>query len=323
VISRDPHQPQRGHDKVSRIPVKVEAAAPGVRSPKPSWIRAPAATSPRVLELKRLLREQGLHTVCEEAACPNLGECFAGGTATFMILGALCTRRCPFCDVAHGRPLPPDAEEPARLAHTARSMSLRYVVVTSVDRDDLPDGGATHFAACIAALREAVPGIRIEVLTPDFKKREARALEVLAATPPDVFNHNLETVPRLYRSVRPGAVYAGSLRLLAGVAERLPGVPTKSGLMLGLGETLDEVREVMADLRTHQVTMLTLGQYLQPGRDYLPVQRFVHPDEFAELAEHARGLGFREVASGPMVRSSYHADAQAAALLPADADVAG
>lgn len=314
---RDPHQPQRGREKVARIPVKVVPAAAGARAPKPDWIRAPAPTSPRVLELKRLLRAEGLHTVCEEAACPNLGECFAQGTATFMILGALCTRRCPFCEVASGRPLPPDPEEPQRLARTARLMDLRYVVVTSVNRDDLPDGGAAHFVACIRALRAAVPGIRIEILTPDFRKRERAALDVLAGAPPDVFNHNLETVPRLYRSVRPGADYTGSLRLLAEVARRHPGLPVKSGLMLGLGETLDEVREVLEDLRAHQVGMLTLGQYLQPGPHHLPVQRYLPPGEFAALAETARALGFRQVASGPLVRSSYHADAQADGMLDA------
>lgn len=310
------HSPERGQAKVARIPIKV-ATATGARMPKPDWIRAPAATAPRVLELKRLLREQGLHTVCEEAACPNLGECFAGGTATFMILGALCTRRCPFCDVAHGRPLPPDADEPQRLARTAGLMQLRYVVVTSVDRDDLPDGGARHFVDCIRALRDQVPGIRIEILTPDFRGRMALAVEALAAAPPEVFNHNLETVPRLYRAVRPGADYQGSLSLLQAFGERCPEVPTKSGLMLGLGEELEEVQAVMADLRAHGVTMLTLGQYLQPGRDYLPVQRFVHPDEFAALRVAALELGFREVASGPMVRSSYHADRQAEGLLDA------
>ncbi len=319
MTARDPHQPQRGHEKVARIPVKVIPAAPGARVPKPDWIRAPAATSPQVLALKRRLREEGLHTVCEEAACPNLGECFAKGTATFMILGALCTRRCPFCEVAHGRPLPPDPDEPARLARTASLMGLRYVVVTSVNRDDLADGGAGHFVACIRALRQAMPGIRIEVLTPDFRKRERQALDALSVAPPDVFNHNLETVPRLYRSVRPGADYHGSLRLLAEVARRHPHLPVKSGLMLGLGEALDEVRAVLADLRAHGVSMLTLGQYLQPGPHHLPVQRYLPPAEFTALADSARALGFRQVASGPMVRSSYHADTQADGLLPADA----
>lgn len=305
--------PQRGEAKVARIPVKVVAREGGPLR-KPAWIRARAPTDPKVLALKRLLREQGLHTVCEEAACPNLGECFAHGTATFMILGHLCTRRCPFCEVAHGRPLPPEPEEPARLAEAVAAMGLSYVVITSVDRDDLPDGGAGHFARCIAAVRARVPGIGIEILTPDFRGRMDIALDALAGSLPDVFNHNLETVPRLYRSVRPGADYAGSLALLARFKRRAPGVPTKSGLMLGLGESLEEVRAVLADLRTQGCDMLTLGQYLQPGPAHLPVQRFVTPEEFDALALHARELGFAAVASGPMVRSSYHADLQARGL---------
>jgi lipoic acid synthetase len=302
---------QRGTDKVARIPVKVEPSV-GALPRKPAWIRAKAPTDPKVLALKQLLREKDLHTVCEEASCPNLGECFSHGTATFMIMGALCTRRCPFCDVAHGRPQPLDVNEPAHLAEAVRAMNLRYVVVTSVDRDDLRDGGAGHFAACIGAIRAASPSTRIEVLTPDFRGRMAPALAALAATPPDVFNHNLETVPRLYLSVRPGADYAWSLSLIKEMKAALPSVPTKSGLMLGLGEEMDEVHAVLRDLRAHDCDMITIGQYLQPSRAHLPVQRFVHPDEFAALGEYARGLGFENVASGPMVRSSYHADRQAA-----------
>ncbi len=300
---------ERGAAKVAKIPVKVEPAEP-LR--KPHWIRAKAPLGREVSRLRSLLRRQGLHTVCEEAACPNLGECFAGGTATFMILGELCTRRCPFCDVAHGRPLPPDPEEPRRLAEAVAAMGLNYVVITSVDRDDLRDGGAGQFRDCVRAVREARPGIRVEILTPDFRGRRERALEALGEAPPDVFNHNLETVPSLYRQVRPGADYAWSLELLRQFGERHPGVPTKSGIMLGLGEELEEVRQVLRDLRGHGVSMLTIGQYLQPSRDHLPVRRFVTPEEFGELGAYARGLGFESVASGPMVRSSYHADRQAA-----------
>ena len=302
---------QRGTDKVAKIPVKVEPSV-GALPRKPAWIRAKAPTDPKVLALKQLLREKDLHTVCEEASCPNLGECFSHGTATFMIMGALCTRRCPFCDVAHGRPQPLDVNEPAHLAEAVRVMNLRYVVVTSVDRDDLRDGGAGHFAACISAIRAASPATRIEVLTPDFRGRMAPALAALAATPPDVFNHNLETVPRLYLPVRPGADYAWSLSLIKEMKATLPAVPTKSGLMLGLGEEMDEVHAVLRDLRAHDCDMITIGQYLQPSRAHLPVQRFVHPDEFAALGDYARSLGFENVASGPMVRSSYHADRQAA-----------
>lgn len=292
-----------------KIPVRVEGA-PVPR--KPYWIRARAPTDPKVLALKKLIHDKQLHTVCEEAACPNLGECFAHGTATFMIMGALCTRRCPFCDVAHGRPNPLDPNEPGHLADAVEQMGLRYVVITSVDRDDLKDGGAAHFVECVRAIRERVPGIQIEVLTPDFRKRESIAIEAFTKIAPDVFNHNLETVPRLYRYARPGAVYEGSLRLLQKVKARLPYLPTKSGLMLGLGETIDEVKQVLADLRSHDVDMLTLGQYLQPSKHHLPVARFVTPEEFDELGDYARELGFTNVASGPMVRSSYHADRQAA-----------
>ncbi len=306
----EPGVPLRGAEKVARIPVKV-TPSPDRLPRKPHWIRARAPTDPRVLALKALLREQKLHTVCEEAACPNLGECFVHGTATFMIMGSLCTRRCPFCDVAHGRPLPLDADEPRRLAGTIAAMRLRYVVITSVDRDDLPDGGAAHFAACIQTLRERLPELRIEILTPDFRGRMDAALAALRDSPPEVFNHNLETVPRLYRMARPGADYAWSLRLLQRFKSEHPTVPTKSGLMLGLGEEIDEVRQVLRDLRAHAVDMVTIGQYLQPSRAHLPVARFVHPDEFAALGDYASSLGFSSVASAPMVRSSYHADQQA------------
>jgi lipoic acid synthetase len=305
-----PTSEQRGRDKLARISVKV-VPGEGPLPRKPPWIRAKAPTDPNVYRLKALLREHKLHTVCEEAACPNLGECFGHGTATFMIMGDLCTRRCPFCDVAHGRPAPLDEEEPARLAETIVLMGLRYVVITSVDRDDLKDGGAGHFAACVKAVRERAPGIQIEILTPDFRKRVDLALQRLAEAPPDVFNHNLETVPRLYRQVRPGAIYEGSLTLLRKFKEEHAAIPTKSGLMVGLGESLDEIKAVLRDLRNHGCDMVTIGQYLQPSRYHLPVTRFVTPEEFRELAEYGRGLGFTNVASGPMVRSSYHADLQA------------
>jgi lipoic acid synthetase len=301
---------QRGADKVARIPVKV---VPTVQAPrKPKWIRAKAPTSPAAQRVKSLLREHKLHTVCEEAACPNLGECFSHGTATFMIMGDICTRRCPFCDVAHGLPQPLDPEEPANLARTLKILDLKYVVITSVDRDDLRDGGAAHFVACIRAAREHSPNTRIEVLVPDFRGRMDIALAILATAPPDVFNHNLETVPRLYKQVRPGADYPWSLALIRRFKARYPDIPTKSGLMLGLGETLEEVIETLKDLRAHDCDMLTLGQYLQPSLSHLPVARFVAPEEFERLADIARALGFRNVASGPMVRSSYHADQQAA-----------
>ncbi len=300
---------QRGAAKTARIPVRIETTVRPLR--KPPWIRARSPAHPAVARLKGVLRENRLHTVCEEASCPNLGECFAGGTATFMIMGDICTRRCPFCDVAHGRPEPLDAQEPENLARTIRAMGLRYVVVTSVDRDDLRDGGAAHFSACIRAIRQLNPETRIEVLVPDFRGRMDRALEILHATPPDVFNHNLETVPGLYRKVRPGSDYAWSLGLLKRFKALHPDVPTKSGLMLGVGETIEEVQQVMRDLRAHDCDMLTLGQYLQPSVHHLPVARFVHPDEFDQLGELGRAMGFSHVASGPMVRSSYHADEQA------------
>lgn len=306
-LAYSPPTPEmRSADKVSRIPVKIEPTTEMPR--KPAWIRARPQGGAEVQRLKKVLREQGLHTVCEEANCPNLGECFSGGTATFMILGDICTRRCPFCDVAHGKPRAVDAEEPARLAETVAAMGLSYVVITSVDRDDLRDGGAGHFAAVIRALRARCPDLTIEILTPDFRGREAIALEILAADPPDVFNHNLETVPSLYRAARPGADYIGSLNLLEAMKVRCPDVPTKSGLMLGLGETDDQLREVLADMRARGIDMLTLGQYLQPSRNHLPVHRFVTPDQFAALGREAEAMGFMHVASGPMVRSSYHAD---------------
>lgn len=301
---------QRGADKVARIPVKI---APTERpSRKPSWIRVKAPVGRKVAALKETLRANRLHTVCEEATCPNLNECFSHGTATFMIMGDICTRRCPFCDVSHGRPEPLDSDEPAHLAKTIREMQLRYVVITSVDRDDLRDGGAAHFVACIESVRDTNPDTRIEVLVPDFRGRMEVALGLFREGPPDVFNHNLETVPRLYREARPGADYQWSLDLLQAFKRLHPSVPTKSGLMLGLGEEIDEVEQVMADLRKHDCEMLTLGQYLQPTRHHLPVKRYVKPEEFDRLAEVGRQMGFRHVASGPMVRSSYHADQQAA-----------
>ena len=299
----------KGAEKVARIPVKVEQREERLR--KPSWIRAKSPFHPNVKKLKSVLREQKLYTVCEEAACPNLGECFGKGTATFMIMGDICTRRCPFCDVGHGRPDPLDENEPANLAETIKAMGLRYVVITSVDRDDLRDGGASHFVACIERVREQNPDIEIEILVPDFRGRMDIALEVMHNTPPDVFNHNLETVPRLYKQCRPGSDYQWSLDLLKQFKQAQPDVPTKSGLMLGLGEEIDEVIEVMRDMRAHDVDMLTLGQYLQPSKHHLPVERFVTPEEFDELYRIGMEMGFRHIASGPMVRSSYHADLQA------------
>ena len=302
---------QRAAEKVARIPVKI---APHQRlQRKPPWIRARAQGNPQVQDLKRVLRGSRLHTVCEEASCPNLGECFSHGTASFIVMGDICTRRCPFCDVAHGRPEPLDPEEPLNLARTVQAMGLRYVVITSVDRDDLRDGGAGHFVECIRRTRELSPQTRVEILVPDFRGRMELALEVLEEGLPDVFNHNLETVPRLYRQARPGADYAWSLRLLKDFKARHPHIPTKSGLMLGLGETSEEVEAVLKDLREHDCEMLTLGQYLQPTRHHLPVDRYVTPEEFDRLARVAYDLGFSQVASGPMVRSSYHADQQAAA----------
>lgn len=303
---------QRGADKVSRIPVKVATTAEVLR--KPAWIRIKISNSAKVAQLKKTIKDNGLYTVCEEAACPNLNECYGHGTATFMILGDKCTRRCPFCDVAHGRPEVPDQQEPRKLAETIKLMQLRYVVITSVDRDDLRDGGGEHFQQCIQQVRTLNSGIVIEVLVPDFRGRLEKALAELQKNLPDVFNHNLETVPRLYKQVRPGADYAWSLKLLQEFKLANPGLPTKSGLMLGLGEELEEVREVMCDLRAHNCDMLTLGQYLQPSKHHLPVQRYVTPEEFDQLRIDAEAMGFSSVASGPMVRSSYHADQQAAAF---------
>lgn len=299
----------RGADKTSRIPVKV---IPTDKMPrKPDWIRVRVPASPEISKIKQKLRDHKLHSVCEEASCPNLGECFSHGTATFMIMGDICTRRCPFCDVAHGRPNPLDENEPTHLAEAIADMGLRYVVITSVDRDDLRDGGAGHFVACIDETRKRSPNIEIEVLVPDFRGRMDVALDILEQSPPDVFNHNLETVPRLYKQSRPGSDYQWSLDLLKQYKARRPDILTKSGLMLGLGESFDEIVEVMKDLRAHDVDMITLGQYLQPSKDHLPVDRFVEPSEFEELGRIAEELGFQRVASGPLVRSSYHADKQA------------
>jgi lipoic acid synthetase len=300
---------KKGGLKTRLIPIAV---APEVRLKKPDWIRVKAAApGSRFHDIKRILREAKLHTVCEEASCPNIGECFGKGTATFMILGDICTRRCPFCDVGHGRPLAPDAEEPLHLAQTIAALALRYVVITSVDRDDLRDGGSQHFVDCIRAVRELSPATTIEVLVPDFRGRMDRALEILGAAPPDVMNHNLETVPRLYTEARPGGNYIHSLSLLKQFKARHAGVPTKSGLMVGLGEADEEILQVMQDLRSHNVDMLTIGQYLQPSSHHLPVRRFVPLETFAMFEREARSMGFQHAAIGPMVRSSYHADQQA------------
>ncbi len=301
---------QRGAEKVARIPIKVTRSETLLK--KPDWIRVKAPVGQKVEALKKQLRSNKLHTVCEEASCPNLSECFSHGTATFMIMGDICTRRCPFCDVAHGRPEPLDKNEPIHLADSIESMALKYVVITSVDRDDLRDGGAGHFRECIVAVRERCPEIKIEILVPDFRGRMDVALACFEGMPPDVFNHNLETVARLYKQARPGSDYQWSLDLIKKFKRMYPDIPSKSGVMLGLGETIDEVKDVMRDLRAHDCDMLTLGQYLQPSRDHLPVDRYVHPDEFKMLAEYADELGFSHAASGPLVRSSYHADLQAA-----------
>jgi len=306
----DPSAKHKGAGKTSRIPIKVVPIDEVLR--KPEWIRVKAAApGSRFNEIKQILREHRLHTVCEEASCPNIGECFGKGTATFMIMGDKCTRRCPFCDVGHGRPDPLDAQEPANLARTIAALRLSYVVITSVDRDDLRDGGAAHFVDCIRSVREASPATRIEVLVPDFRGRLDRALAILEAAPPDVMNHNLETVPRLYKEARPGSDYAHSLQLLAQFKARVPGVPTKSGLMVGLGETDEEIVQTMRDMRAHQIDMITIGQYLAPTRHHLPVRRYVHPDTFARFEAQAYELGFTHAAVGAMVRSSYHADQQA------------
>ena len=293
----------RSADKVERIPVKVIPTVDVLR--KPEWMRIKLSISPKVQQVKNVLRKHKMATVCEEAACPNLNECFSHGTATFMIMGEICTRRCPFCDVGHGKPNPLDTEEPANLARAIAEMELRYVVITSVDRDDLRDGGAQHFANCIQQARDLSPHLTVEVLVPDFRGRMTPALDILSDTPPDVFNHNVETVPRLYREARPGANYQWSLKLLKEYAIRNPNVPTKSGLMVGLGENKEEMFRTLDDLRNHNVSMLTVGQYLQPSVNHLPVDRFVHPDEFNEYTEYALSIGFKQAACGPLVRSSY------------------
>jgi lipoic acid synthetase len=305
----DPTEKQKGASKTARIPIKI---VPMERLPKPDWIRVKAGSpTTRFYEIKDILRSNKLVTVCEEASCPNIGECFGKGTATFMIMGDKCTRRCPFCDVGHGRPDPLDVDEPLNLAKTIADLKLSYVVITSVDRDDLRDGGAAHFAECIAKIRELSPATRIEILTPDFRGRMDRALEILNMAPPDVMNHNLETAPRLYKEARPGSDYEYSLSLLKRFKEQHPDVPTKSGIMVGLGETDEEVLQVMRDMRAHNVDMLTIGQYLAPSGHHLPVRRYVHPDVFKMYEEEAYKMGFAHAAVGAMVRSSYHADQQA------------
>ena len=310
---REPGVKEKGKAKTDRVFDKYAIKiVPREALKKPAWIRVKAASeNSRFTEIKQILRDQNLHTVCEEASCPNIGECFGKGTATFMILGDICTRRCPFCDVGHGRPLAPDADEPRHLADTIAKLKLRYVVITSVDRDDLKDGGAQHFVDCIRAVRERSPATTIEVLVPDFRGRLDRALEILVNAPPDVMNHNLETVPRLYKQARPGGDYQHSLTLLQEFKRRYPDVPTKSGLMVGLGETDEEILAVMRDLRAHDVDMVTIGQYLQPGPHHLAVERYVHPDVFSMFEREAGAMGFRHAAIGAMVRSSYHADQQA------------
>ena len=309
----NPLAKQKAAAKLSRIPVKVER---GEVLKKPEWIRVKAGSpSTRFYEIKQILRESNLHTVCEEASCPNIGECFGKGTATFMIMGDKCTRRCPFCDVGHGRPDPLDALEPENMAKTIAKLKLKYVVITSVDRDDLRDGGASHFVECIRKTRELSPGTTIEVLVPDFRGRDDRALDILKAAPPDVMNHNLETIPRLYKEARPGSDYAFSLNLLKKFKALHPNVPTKSGIMVGLGETDDEILQTMRDMRAHNIDMLTIGLYLAPSMSHLPVRRYVHPDTFKMLEAEAYKMGFSHAAVGAMVRSSYHADVQAQGVL--------
>ncbi len=307
--ANNPNNKQRGKEKLARIPVKIEPTHDPLR--KPDWIRIRLATDPSVANLKQILRQNKLVTVCEEASCPNLSECFSHGTATFMIMGDKCTRRCSFCDVAHGKPDPLDPNEPINLANTIAQMKLRYVVITSVDRDDLKDGGASHFTACLHAIRAQNPTIKIETLVPDYRGRLEVALTETGNALPDVFNHNIETVPRLYKQARPGSDYLHSLQLLKQFKQRFPHTPTKSGLMLGLGETDDEIKQTLRDLRAHDVDMLTLGQYLQPSKFHMPVVRYITPQQFKELADYADSIGFKNVASGPLVRSSYHADRQA------------
>jgi lipoyl synthase len=314
ALSRNtPQTHQRNSEKLARIPIKVEPKEASLR--KPDWIRIKLPTGQETLQIKQLLRESKLHTVCEEAACPNLAECFKHGTATFMIMGDLCTRRCPFCDVAHGKPLALDSNEPYQLAEAVQKMALKYVVITSVNRDDLRDGGAGHFADCIKEIRAKTPQTKIEILVPDFRGRIEKAVEILAAQPCDVFNHNLETVPRLYTKARPGADYQGSLNLFEQFHVAKPDIPTKSGLMLGIGETQIEVKQVLQDLLAVGCSMLTLGQYLQPSKAHLPVEEYINPAQFEEYAKLAKELGFKQVASAPLVRSSYHADLQAKAMI--------
>jgi lipoic acid synthetase len=309
----DPSVKQKAEAKTSRIPIKI---VPAEVLKKPDWIRVKAGSpTTRFYEIKQILREHKLHTVCEEASCPNIGECFGKGTATFMIMGDKCTRRCPFCDVGHGRPDPLDVDEPLNLAKTIAALKLKYVVITSVDRDDLKDGGAAHFAECITKTRELSPSTQIEVLVPDFRGRADRALNILKAAPPDVMNHNLETAPRLYKEARPGSDYEFSLNLLKRFKEEVPGVPTKSGIMVGLGETDDEIRQVMRDMRAHNIDMITIGQYLAPSGHHLPVRRYVTPEAFKQFEKEAYELGFTHAAVGAMVRSSYHADQQAHGVL--------
>ena len=315
----DPGAKQKSQAKTSRIPIKVVPADPAAVLKKPEWIRVKAGSpSTRFYEIKQILRQHQLHTVCEEASCPNIGECFGKGTATFMIMGDKCTRRCPFCDVGHGRPDPLDASEPENLARTIAALKLRYVVITSVDRDDLRDGGAGHFVDCIRRTRELSPKTKIEILVPDFRGRADRALDILQAAPPDVMNHNLETTPRLYKEARPGSDYQFSLTLLQRFKQAVPGVPTKSGVMVGLGETDEEILQVMRDMRAHGIDMLTIGQYLAPSGHHLPVRRYVHPDTFRMFEREAAAMGFTHAAVGAMVRSSYHADQQAHAAGVAD-----
>ncbi len=304
-----PEHKQTGHSKTALNPIKIVQLNERLR--KPEWIRVKSGNGQGYNDVKRMLREHKLHTVCEEASCPNIGECFGKGTATFMILGDVCTRRCPFCDVAHGKPMPPDANEPENLARSIGLLKLKYVVITSVDRDDLRDGGAQHFASCLTAIRDNSPGTRLEILVPDFRGRLEEALNALSISLPDVLNHNLETVPRLYKLARPGADYAHSLKLLKDFKRRFPSIATKSGLMLGLGETDQEVLEVMRDLRAHDVNMLTIGQYLQPSDGHLPVLRYAPLESFKMLEQAAKSMGFSHAACGPMVRSSYFADEQA------------
>ncbi|MBQ9601315.1 MAG: lipoyl synthase [Neisseriaceae bacterium] len=308
-ISNEQGIKHKGAEKLARIPVKV--VQPEQKLRKPEWIRTKIPTGQKFFEIKNILREQKMHTVCEEASCPNIGECFSHGTATFMIMGDICTRRCPFCDVGHGRPNPLDTNEPQYLAESVAKMGLRYVVITSVDRDDLRDGGAQHFADCINAIRNSSPHTKIEILVPDFRGRLDLALDILANNPPDVMNHNLETHPRLYKQARPGADYQHSLNLLKKYKDLMPNIPTKSGIMVGLGETDDEIREIMRDMRAHNVEMITVGQYLQPSKNHLPVLRYVTPAQFKQFEQEAYAMGFTNAAIGAMVRSSYHADVQA------------